>query len=118
MRRVLDAMPNAVVTLDTKGVITGVNDALLNAAGYRREEIVGKRITGLKIIGAKDLAKIIANFARAVAGANVNPYKVDLKLKSGDVMAVEVDGSPIRKAGKIVGVAANIRPWVENKGKD
>lgn len=40
----LDLMPDAIVAIDSKGVIRRVNDPLLDMFGYKSDELLGKRI--------------------------------------------------------------------------
>lgn len=110
-----DSMRDGIVTLDRTGRITSINRAITEVGGYSEEDVVGKRFSILKIFPPDSLAKISAAFAQRIKGRETPPYEVQIKTKKGDMIDLEIHGSPLKEKGKVVGAVATLRDISERK---
>ncbi|MCC6933363.1 MAG: PAS domain S-box protein [Deltaproteobacteria bacterium] len=85
-QKFLDSIKDYLVVFNTQGEILIVNQALLLALGYEREELLAKSITILLPIGDKDaLLKLALNIAKE----DVPPDSFPLLSKNGRIIPVE-----------------------------
>ena len=87
----------AVASLDLNGLILDVNDALLTASGYSKEELAGRPFTAFMDLTGEPAAR--EHFA-ALAAGRVDSYRVERKFvtKSGHVRDVDLSVSLVRDA--------------------
>ena len=74
--------PIGITDMDT-GVCLDINDAVLSAFGYSREEVIGQRTSGLGIWPHPQARKQLIE--RIKATGNIRNLEVPLKSKSGEV---------------------------------
>src|SRR5690606_30804412 len=88
-RGLFDALTEFVYIQDLEGRFLAVNEAVVRAYGYRREELVGQFPTLLGAPGTVDPEAFAATFARAVAG---EPQRFEWwgRRKDGSVFPKEV----------------------------
>jgi PAS domain S-box-containing protein len=89
----------AIVTLDLKGDITGVNK-LVEEYGFKREELIGK--SHFDFIAEKYRSNSVKEFERLTQGIPV-VGEVELITPKGNVI-VEYRNNPIRRGEQMVGV--------------
>jgi len=113
---IINSLRDAVIFLDSKARIVYINKVLSELGGFKKEEIVGKKVTELrKMISPKSYPKIMAGLARRLAGVHTSTYEVVLKKKNGEEMNVEILGSPLYKEGKIMGSVAVLRDVTDRR---
>ncbi len=105
-----DKSPIAIVILDRNGHIVDVNDRLFDWLGYKPEEVAGKNILKLPYITRKGKAIIARNFAKRMAGKELEPYEIDFIPKNGDkrigrIVAAVIRDDKSKIAGEIVTIS-------------
>lgn len=107
-----DGVGDGIIYIDKHKKIIKANKALLKIGGYKKSDIVGKKISTLAlkgIIAPSSLPKAIKAFTKRIKGEESPPYNVILSTKDGVKLNVEIHAAPIKKSGKIVGTVAVLR---------
>lgn len=111
-------LPDPIFAINTEGIFIDVNDALCKMSGYSREEIVGKSLLDVKFLPDLSKERALEQFVKRILGDNIEPYPLKVKNKKGDVFYVEINATPVKKNGKIlgdIGVVRNITTRKENR---
>jgi PAS domain S-box-containing protein len=108
-------VPDGIVTLDLKGVITSVNNAFLRLTGYTKEEIVGKHFAKLQTIRARDVLKYLKLLGPALTGKLPPPFEYSYVRKDGSIGWAEAHIRFLKKNGKTTGFQAFLRETTERK---
>ncbi|GEM_PF-4894710 len=96
----------AIVTVDMNYTITFVNDALVKMLGYKKEELLGKKV--FEFIPEDQHEKIRLRFKRRKMGFS-DTYETELRKKGGERVPVLIYASPLKdRDGRITGVLATI----------
>jgi PAS domain S-box-containing protein len=82
-RNLYELAPQAVVTVDKKGVITSCNAATISYTGYSEDEIVGKHFTKLPFHHLSDIPKYIKIFNSLIRGKLPEPFEINYTTKDG-----------------------------------
>jgi PAS domain S-box-containing protein len=114
-RNIVELAPDGIITANLMGVITSCNTAFLNISGYSRDEIVGKHISRLPTIRAKDLPTYVKLFSSLMRGKMSAPFEFAWVHKDGSTRWGEIHTSLMKKDGKIGGVQAVTRDITERK---
>jgi PAS domain S-box-containing protein len=112
----LEAAPDAILEVDTKGRLTLVNAAAERLFGYGRSELIGKRVDdllpeGLRKIHAEHRANYYAHPGTRPMGTGL---ELSAQRKDGSVVPVEISLSPVH-VEKGLRVAAIVRDVTERK---
>jgi len=125
-RAVIDASFDQVFRLDTDGRFTYNSESVTDLLGYDREELMGKPVTVLHP-DEEAIDRGIELFERVLAGETVEDRYFPLETKSGDIIYVDVRGTPIydstvpageRTADDIVAVQGMSRDATDRKRRD
>ena len=115
-RGLLEAAPDAMVVVDQSGAIVLLNVQAERQFGYRREELVGQRVT--KIIPEGFLEHLIADVDRTAAEALAQQVGMGIELfghrKDGIQFPIEIMLSPLESAEGTL-VTAAIRDITNRK---
>lgn len=95
---ILSNMDDTLIVFDTKGVIKTVNRAALILLGYRKEELIGKKVKNIfvEVVEAETLFKGL-RFKRLLDEGAIRNYKMIYKTKSGEKIPVSFTGSVMRR---------------------
>ena len=97
----MESSADAIVTTNTRGLITYVNRAAEDLFGSHFEELIGKRVNGYMANGASELLKISALIRKR---NKVQNYRSMLLRKNGEQVAVNLSISIMRDSnGKAMG---------------
>jgi len=109
-RGLLEAAPDAMVVVDQSGVIVLVNAQAETQFGYRRDELLGQRVTSIIPEGFAE--RLIADDLRSAADALAQQIGTGIELvgrrKDGSVFPIELMLSP-HESGDGILVTAAIR---------
>lgn len=109
-RTLVEAANDVIIFIDKQGRVLEVNKKLIDISGYKKEEIVGKRISVLRNILPRDsMVTILKNFARRIGGAEIGTYVVKIKTKKGELRDFEISAQVIQERGEAVGNLAILR---------
>lgn len=105
---------DAIVSLDTRGVITTWNAAAERLFGYRAEQIIGQH--GLTLSPPYLHAAAARNIASILSGTPLLSIETHHMRSSGVAFPVSITASPIfDQDGKTIGLSAIIRDITEKK---
>lgn len=108
---VLESAPDAMITVNDKGVITLVNSQSEKLIGYNRQELLGN---STKIFLAEDLNKLYERYKEQPAGTGIDIFAVS---KDGRKIPIEVNLGLIKHEGENL-VIASMRDISERKLKE
>jgi PAS domain S-box-containing protein len=103
----------AIVAIDTEGRFTLVSPSIERITGYRPEELVGSQFPSF--VAESEMAKLARAFDSMMKGESIEGLQVEMKRKDGFPAQVEVNGSPIRRNRRVVGMQGIIRDITERK---
>ena len=113
-RAILKNMHYGVLTFDTEGRFTFVNDVLVKRSGYPREWYVGKSL--YDVIRPEERENVRAHFEATVRGEEVPPYEFSFQ-KAGEELAwAQISTTAIRENGRtaeVLGVMLDITKRVK-----
>ncbi len=111
----IELAPDAIITLDMKGMITSCNTAAANLSDFSKDEIIGKHFSKLGFLREKDIPKYIELFVSAVAGKIFEPFEIMWYHKDGTARLGEVRFSVIEEEDNVVGIQTIVRDITERK---
>jgi PAS domain S-box-containing protein len=114
-RGIVELTPDGIVTVDTKGVVTSCNTATTMTSGFSKDEIVGKHISKLGFLRAKDIPKYLKVFGSIIRGKVPEPFEIAWQSKDGTPHLADVHVSLMKKEGKTIGIQAMVRDITERK---
>jgi PAS domain S-box-containing protein len=94
-----DLMADPVAVVDGGGKILEVTRKVEEITGFKREELVGKKMR-IKMFGAKTKAVMIKSLAKRMMGMNMQPYEVEVLKKDGGKLVYEINAAKIDYKGK------------------
>jgi PAS domain S-box-containing protein len=103
-RNLFEMAPDAILTLNMKGVITSCNGATARLTGFSKDEIVGKHFSELSSLDLGDIPKYVASFNAIARGKISEPLQVSWYAKDGTTRYSELRFSLIEKDARIVGI--------------
>jgi two-component system cell cycle sensor histidine kinase/response regulator CckA len=106
---VFNSVRDGIVVLDEKGRITKVNRSAVRAGGYTEKDLIGKSFQAFRFFASHNLPKIEAAFRLGIKGIESTPFEVELETGGGQKLYLEVQSSPLKGNGRIVGVVAILR---------
>jgi len=78
-KAVFEFAGDIILLIDNNGIITDANNKLFELSEYKPEEFIGQNIrTLVGVLTAKSKAKVLRNFKKRIAGAQIAPYEVEL----------------------------------------
>jgi len=125
-RAVIDASFDQVFRVDTEGRFSYNSESVTELLGYAREELDGKPVSVLHP-DEEAVERGMELFDRVLAGETVEDRYVPLETKAGDIIYVDVRGTPIydsqvppdeRTADDIVAVQGMTRDATDRKRRD
>ena len=107
-RGLLEAAPDAMVVVDQVGEIVLVNVQAEKQFGYRRDELVGQKVTNIIPKGFAE--RLVSDATRSAADALAQQIGTGIELsgrrKDGSEFPIEIMLSPLESAGGILVTAA------------
>jgi PAS domain S-box-containing protein len=115
-RGLLEAAPDAMVVVDETGAIVLLNLQAEHQFGYRREELVGQKVTSIIPEGFAE--RLLADGLRSAENAQMQQMGMGLELtgkrKDGSTFPIEIMLSPLESAEGIL-VTAAVRNITDRK---
>ena len=100
-RNLFETASDAIFTIDLEGALTSVNEATCAVSGVPRNELLGRSL--LPLLAPEEVERITAHF-RAARGGEARRFECTLIRRDGSHRRLSVTNSPIRHAGKVIGV--------------
>jgi PAS domain S-box-containing protein len=115
-RAVFNLSSEAIVLLDTKGVMLDINERLSHWLGYKPEAIIGKNLLDLTNLSGKNKDILMEKFSRRIRGMDVPPYELDFITDKGEERVGRIRGTLISdKDGNVIQDLAMISDITEHK---
>lgn len=111
----IELAPDAIITVDLKGVVTSCNSATLKLSGYTKDKIMGKNFAKLKFLRIRDLPRYVVLFSSIMKGRTPEPVEISWVDQDGNTRWGEARASLMKKGNKITGMQAIIRDITERK---
>ena len=100
-RSLVENLNDIVYTTDENAVVTYVSPNIIQLAGYRPSEVIGRNF--VEFVHPEDLRGRIEQFLKILGGENqATEYR--LFTKTGEIKWARTSARPIRKNGQVVGV--------------
>jgi hypothetical protein len=113
-RLIVNTMSEGIIWTDNNDVIQFVNKQVCDIYGYSREELLGK--TGYKILEHPDYRNVVIDKTRSRLAGISDSFEVKGLKKSGEVIWVRINGSPIyNNIKKVVGSVGIVSDVTEKK---
>jgi PAS domain S-box-containing protein len=100
-RRIAETSADVIFQLDAQGRVAYVSPAV-NRYGYKPEAIIGTPFTAY--VDHRDLAKAADAFERAASGNRTDMLELRLRYATGASYHAEVNVTPVKKHGAVVGI--------------
>lgn len=111
-RGLIEASPDAVVTVDPDLVITDVNEQMVKVTGYSREELIGSGFPGYFL----DPDRAAAGVRRTFTQGRIDNYELRLKSRSGRIAIISFNAAIFKDIeGRTAGIFAAARDITEQK---
>jgi PAS domain S-box-containing protein len=114
-RNMLEQVPDLVLTVDEKGIVTSCNSVLEKNTDFSKNEVVGKHFLATPLLHEVDPETAQRVFNSILEGKH--PERIEIKwfLKDGTRRISEIRIGLTKKDGKIVGFTAVARDITEHK---
>ena len=101
--------------MDSSSRILKISPSVVDALGYRPEELEGKKLHDLPIFSAKDMEIAENRLHRVLQGENLIAKIYRITAKDGRVKYAEISSSPVSDGNEIVSLIAVARDITERK---
>lgn len=110
LKILFDYAPDAYYLSDIKGNLLEGNKAAEEMVGYKKEELIGKNFSDLKILPKDQLLKALKLLAKNALGFPTGPDEFILTRKDGKHITTEIATYPVRIKGQkqVLGIARDI----------
>jgi PAS domain S-box-containing protein len=95
-----------LMIIDGGGRLVEVSDRVEEVIGFRRDEVIGKRIDEMGVIPSEKIATVLGNLKRRIAGERVPAYEITLSTKSGEKIPFEIKAEVMYLNGSTVIMAS------------
>ena len=100
-RNLFETATDAIYTLDLEGSLTSVNEATCALSGLTRSELLGRSL--LPLLAPDEVERVAVHF-RAARSGEARRYECTLVRRDGEQRRLSVTNTPIRHAGKVIGI--------------
>lgn len=97
-RALMDQASDAIIIADVKGNFLEVNRRAADLLGYTKKDLVG--MTALDIHPKEERERVAHHFAGIAAGQASALYNTSVLTKNGDIIPVDITGSPVKYGGR------------------
>ncbi len=114
-RSIFEKASDEIIYLTTEGIIVDVNNKIEEIFGYKKEEVIGEKITSLEILNAEDIARNDEMIKAAIDGNAPQLLEFKCKHKNGSPVYIEASLSAIKKGGMVTGILSIVRDVTNRK---
>jgi PAS domain S-box-containing protein len=110
LKILFDYAPDAYYITDSKGKFIDGNLAAERLIGYKREELIGKNFSKLKLLSVSDMPKAAKALVKNLRGQPTGPDEFVLNRKDNNKVTVEISTYPVKIKGRTLalGIARDI----------
>jgi len=107
---------DAIYMMDTDPKFTGMSPSVERMLGYKPQEIIGRPMTWLgSILAPESLKQALDDIALVLKGETVSARIYRFIARDGSIKVGEVNTSPLKRDGKIVGLISVARDITDRK---
>ncbi len=116
-RKLFEGSPDAILLMNSEGIITEVNERACQISGYEREELVGSYFLDLLGSTEESKEKLEKHFKRRRKNKEPVPssYTIDFKRKDGVKRYLEIKAAPLKEHGIFAGIIGIARDITQRK---
>ena len=115
-KAILESSGDGLLVLDGKERVIDINKKLEEIIGYQSEELVGKTALSLaRLLTQKGLTIVWKNPLKRESGADLQPYKIDVFKKNGELVTVQIKHHSLKAEGKVIGRLVILEDVAERK---
>jgi len=114
-RNIFESANDAIIYLGRSGKILDVNEKTVEISGWKREELVGKNFTKLRVFGKENISAVMKTFKKALTKEKFN-LDFSFTNKKGIKIDLECAVTRIKQAGKTISltiVARNVTDRIQ-----
>jgi diguanylate cyclase (GGDEF)-like protein/PAS domain S-box-containing protein len=114
-RKSFQANPDPVFLLTADGLYSDVNDSAIRTLGYDRERIVGRKLDLSPFLTGESSRIVAQNFELRKQGADIKPYTIELRTRSGESLFAEINVGTFEEEGRFAGELVVARDVTERR---
>jgi len=114
-RNLFENAVDPIIILSKRGKFIKINKKVEEVLGYKKENLIGKKSTEVGILTEKSKLIAFQKFIKRMDGFDIEPYEIEVIKKNGEMIIGEINASPVKHDGKIIGDMIIIRDITERK---
>jgi len=95
---IFNAVPDAIVVISNKGLITNLNNVFVSWLGYGREELLGKKVLEMDFLPKETKQIIKSRWNARFTGQTLEPCEIELINKKKERRIVLLRGNAVRNS--------------------
>ncbi len=112
-KTLIDNLHDMVFELSPLGYIQYVSPIVEELYGYKTEDLIGKHLK--KTTPLSEVPKALDTLKRSLLGEKIKNFEINQLDSEGRIFTMEINGAPLKKEGKIVGVQGVMRDITKRK---
>lgn len=110
IRSMFETAGDGIAYVDKTGKIVSVNRRLEDMFGYKRDELIGRNFSEIKVTDKKEMKRLLDLTAEIVrTGKTKENFEAKLIRKDREILQVEINAGIVRKSNEITGFSLIIR---------
>ena len=108
-RELFENAIDPIIVLDKNGFFVDVNNQTLKLLDYKKDELIGKKFSEVRILDENSIKKTLENFNKRIEGKEVPPYEITAISKNGETIPAEINANTIYDDDRVVGELVILR---------
>lgn len=101
LRLLIEYAPDAIYITDLNGYFLDGNKQAEELTGYKKEELLGKKILEVGLLYEEYLPKALKGLEKNINGEKTGPDEFVLMRKDGSTISVEISTFPVKRSGEV-----------------
>ena len=114
-RNIVELSPDGMISLDTGGIVTAVNRAILEQTGFTETDFLGKHFTQLEAVPSESLSGLTKKITSFFNGQAPETFELWYNCKDGKQLCAEATVGLLKLNNKDVGIQLVFRDITERK---
>ncbi len=103
-RTIFESAGELITYLGSDGRIIDINPRIEEVLGFRREEIIGRRLSELEVYPDGVLPRVMESFTSVTSGGSASGETIELRHRNGEAVFLDTTTVAIKKHDRIDGV--------------